>query len=270
MRAFRTACSHFVLSSLSNPVTAEDGRIYEESAKKKHFNTKPGYVKVDSPTTRQPMGKKLFSSPMIKSYLETMIIENGAQGDLANKWREDFEEKKRSEELIHRAQNQCRLSMDQMRDVGKWCLDGNPDLYIKKNLSLAFRMFERLRAANDPDGTAYFGRMLYRGEGPIQNIQIGLVSLGVAAGQGSTIAAVYLGECFGDPEEDMAEDFEVEEAIRWTRLSLLRNQHEKNPNHKLSDYHVASIRKKLADHQDFKYDCLDLPNPATEEIVVVE
>ena len=85
--------------------------------------------------------------------------------------------------------------MDQMRDVGKWCFDGNPDSCIKKNLGLAFQMFERLRAANDPDGTAYFGRMLYRGEGPWKNIQLGLVNLGVAAGQRFAIAAVYLGEC---------------------------------------------------------------------------
>ena len=76
----------------------------------------------------------------------------------------------------------------------KWCLDGNPDLYIKKNLGLAFQMFERLRAANDPDGTAYFGRMLCRGEGPEKNIQMGLVNLGVAAGKGSTIAAFYLAD----------------------------------------------------------------------------
>ena len=92
----------------------------------------------------------------------------------------------------------------------------------------------------------------------------------MAAGEGSTIAAAYLGECFEDPEEDMADDFFLEEAIRWTRLSLHRNEQEKNANHKLSDDDVASIRKKLADLQAFNFSCLDLPDPASEEIVVVE
>ena len=86
-----------------------------------------------------------------------MIIEDGAQGDLATKWREMFQEKKRCDELIQEAQNKCRLSVDEMRDVGKWCLDGNNKLYIKKNLGLAFQMFQTLRAANDPDGTAFLG-----------------------------------------------------------------------------------------------------------------
>ena len=177
-----------------NPATAEDGRVHEESAIKKHFETKPGDIEIDSPFTRQPMGKKLFSSPVIKSYLEIMIIKNGTQGDLANKWREKFEEKKRSDELIHKAENLCRLSVAEMRDVGRWCLDGNTDLCIKKNLGLAFDMFESLRAVNHPDGTAFLGRIFYRGEGGFKNIQKGLVNLGVAAGKGSTIAAFYLAD----------------------------------------------------------------------------
>ena len=92
---------------------------------------------------------------------------------------------------------------------------------------------------------------------------MGLVNLGVAAGQGSTIAAVYLGECFEDPDSHMEDDSDYEEAIHWTRLSLRWNQRETKPNHQLSEEDVASLRKKLAELQDFKCDCLDLPNPAT-------
>ena len=102
---------------------------------------------------------------------------------------------------------------------------------------------------------------------------MGLVNLGVAAGQGSTIAAVYLGECFDDPDSHMVDDVDFEEAIRWTRLSLRWNQRETNPNHKLSEKDVASIRTSLAELQDdinYARRAMQDPAIATEEIVVVD
>ena len=50
----------------------------------------------------------------------------------------------------------------------------------------------------------------------------------------------------------MMDHSSLEEAICWSRLSLRWNQRERNPNHKLSEEDVASIKKKLAELQALK------------------
>ena len=82
-----------------------------------------------------------------------------------------------------------------------------------------------------------------------------------------------MGECFEYPDSHMEDDCDFEEAIRWTRLSLRWNQRETNPNHKLSEEDVVSIRTSLAEIQDdINYARRIMPDPAiaTEEIVVVD
>ena len=76
------------------PVTAEDGRIYDEAAIEKYFKTKPDDDKVPSPVTGVLMGKKLLPSPIIKNHIESLITSGIIQGDLATKWNEKFKKKK--------------------------------------------------------------------------------------------------------------------------------------------------------------------------------
>ena len=65
-----------------DPVTAEDGYIYERSAIERHLATN-----ARSPYTNQPIQTKLLPSPQLKSIIETLIENGTIRGYLAEQWK---------------------------------------------------------------------------------------------------------------------------------------------------------------------------------------
>ena len=57
-----------------DPVTAEDGRVYERKAIQEYFKGKSD-SEIKSPYTRKPMGKRLFPAMQHKNMIE-ILIEN--------------------------------------------------------------------------------------------------------------------------------------------------------------------------------------------------
>ena len=82
-----------------------------------------------------------------------------------------------------------------MMSLGEWCVVGNPELGFEKDFKMALKMFETLHVSGDPEGTAHLGKMFYRGQGTTQNVQKGLVYMGIARGKSSSLGAYFLAEC---------------------------------------------------------------------------
>ena len=77
-----------------NPVTAEDGRVYERSAiatwlKKRREAGQP----IKSPVTNEAMGKRLFAAPQVRNTIKSMIQSGVLAGDIVTAWNERLKEK---------------------------------------------------------------------------------------------------------------------------------------------------------------------------------
>ena len=59
-----------------DPVTAEDGRVYERSAIQEWFATR-AEARVKSPITNELMGKRLFPAVQVRNNIK-MMVESGA------------------------------------------------------------------------------------------------------------------------------------------------------------------------------------------------
>ena len=74
-----------------DPVTAEDGRIYERAAIANWIKQK-GKSVVKSPITNEPMGRKLMPSPQVRDVIKTMITQEMITGDKVEAWRQRLAE----------------------------------------------------------------------------------------------------------------------------------------------------------------------------------
>ena len=118
-----------------------------------------------------------------------------------------------------KAEQDRPLSLSQMKGLMILCWEGNPELGIREDHGLAFKMAEELDVEGDIVGKAYFGAMLIKGTGPTQDVIRGISCLGFATTMGCDIAAFYLAECHLDPPlEDL--DSNLEQALFHFRLCL--------------------------------------------------
>ena len=73
-----------------DPVTAEDGRIYERSEIQRHIDQRAGDLR--SPMTNEPMGKKLLPSAQTRSMIRTLVRTGAIGDDKAARWKERLKE----------------------------------------------------------------------------------------------------------------------------------------------------------------------------------
>ena len=224
-------------------MVAEDSRIYDKHAISKYFDTKPGN-QVLSPYTKQLMGKTLTPLPQVKNHLEDLL--NSVHDPLAITWKEKHKKKKNFDDWKKKAEQGLSLSIPQMKELMILCWDGNPELGIKKDFGVAFKMAEKLQAEGDVQGKAYFGAMLCKGTGPIQDVLRGISYLGMATAMGSDIAAFYLAECYRVPPlEDL--DINLEQALIHFRLSLRLALDDSNSNRSMTDEQIALVKVQVAE-----------------------
>lgn len=70
------------LSLPVDPVTAEDGHVYERSAIEQWFSL----GKQSSPVSNKAMGRKLMGAPQVRSALEQLVRTGAVRGDKADQW----------------------------------------------------------------------------------------------------------------------------------------------------------------------------------------
>ncbi|CAB9516575.1 Sel1 domain protein repeat-containing protein [Seminavis robusta] len=185
-----------------DPVTAEDGRVYDRECIETHFHTHCGDLK--SPITNEKMGSKLLPAVQHRNIIEALLESGAIDGDLAAKWNEKVKQK----DWLKKAQKGDPYSM-----WGVGLLYDKGLLGLKQDKNLAFQWMQRAHDAGDVRATASLGANYLRGNGTPKCPKKGMMYVSIAAGQGSNLAAYYLGMALANGGRGMHND--KQEAIKW-------------------------------------------------------
>jgi U-box domain/Sel1 repeat len=195
-----------------DPVTAEDGRVYERAAIEQYFQTKRG-AKIKSPMTNLLMGKKLIPALTIKNLIETSMENGDIEGDLANKWNERAQQKALVARVLKQAEQGDVAAME---DAGCSYEMGNDG--FEQNEEKAFFWYDKARAQGSIRGMTEVAFMLLTGKGVAKDEKQGLVYLCLAAHKGSDWAAYHLGKSLANGQYDLKAD--RDEAVYWLQKCL--------------------------------------------------
>jgi TPR repeat protein len=176
----------------NEPVTAEDGKIYERDAILEWFRKKDGDV--ISPSTGEVIGTKLLPAVQVRNTIESLIQTGAIEGELAEAWQKASEKKlefeKRVKEMRAKAEGG---DGDAMHWMGVCYTFGQG---VAKDEAQARAWYERSAAARNPKGLASFSNCLLTGAGGPQDFALGLLNMTEAAYLGSDMGAAVLGESF--------------------------------------------------------------------------
>ncbi|CAB9521338.1 Sel1 domain protein repeat-containing protein [Seminavis robusta] len=195
------------------PVTAEDGRVYERSAIEQYVKQqKSAGQPIKSPVTNEPIGERLVPLHQHRSLIETLIESQVIDGDLAASWNKRVDEAKKMQQLLDRARGGDKKAMFDLGYYYKKGLNG-----FKQDLEQAFSWYQRAHEAGCVRSTACLGFAYFYGRGVPKDQKTGIMFITMAAAQGSDFGAYELGMKLaigrGLPVNK-------KEAIRWLRTCL--------------------------------------------------
>ena len=165
------------------PVTAEDGKIYEEKAIREWFLQKDGDP--TSPSTGAVIGTKLFPAPQARNIIEELIKSGDIDDELAEAWKQKLADEKVVKEWRAKAEVGDGYAM--LRLGARYA--GEDDVQSRA-------WFELSAAERDPKGMAMFSSHLLRGIGGPQDNVFGVMNVTQAAELGSEYGAYLLGKAF--------------------------------------------------------------------------
>ena len=171
------------------PVTAEDGKIYEEKAIREWFSKKDG--EPTSPSTGAVIGTRLFPAPQARNTIEALVESGAIDGEIAEAWTTKLELEKELKELRAKAvggDGRAMYLLGMAYETG--------DYGLAKDLAQARAWHERSAATRYPKGLASLGNCLLRGIGGPQDNVFGIVNVTQAAELGSDVGAYFLGYAF--------------------------------------------------------------------------
>jgi hypothetical protein len=171
------------------PVTAEDGKIYEEKAIREWFLQKDGDP--TSPSTGAEIGTRLLPAPQARNAIEALVKSGAIAGEIAEAWTTKLEQETKVKEMRAKAEGGDGQAMHLL---GVWYRFGENGL--AKDSAQARAWYERSAAARYPKGLASFGEYLLGGIGGPKDTTLGLVMVTQAAELGSDIGAYRLGKAF--------------------------------------------------------------------------
>lgn len=182
------------------PVTAEDGKIYEEKAIREWFLQKDGDP--TSPSTGAVIGTRLLPAPQARNIIEELVKSGDIDDELATAWKQKLEDEQVVKETRAKAEAGDGYAM---YCLGVWYEKG--DYGLPEDLVQARAWYERSAAARDPRGMACFGAecLLCGIGGPKDNV-LGLVNVTEAAHLGSNLAAYRLGWAFFEGGHGLSKD----------------------------------------------------------------
>lgn len=170
-----------------DPVTAEDGRVYERSAITTHIESRTDGQPLKSPITNEPMGPRLLPAVQTKSLIETLIETGTIEGDLAVAWKKKEQEKKEFDELVAKAEEG---DAEAMIIVSARFFKGEG---VVKNEEVGYSWLKKSAYAGNIDAMFLAGKGLLLGHVVSKNTAHGVNLLTMAAEGGSNSAAFFLG-----------------------------------------------------------------------------
>lgn len=170
-----------------DPVTAEDGRVYERSAIEAHIKGRSAEA-LKSPITNEPMGPRLFPAVQTRNNIERMVKSGAIGGDKAAAWQKRIEEEEMVAETRRKAEGGDRGAM---RDLGFWYKDGRKGLAV--DLKHSFEWFERAAELDEPAALSACAQALLEGKGVSRDTARGHFMLGAACALGAEHACYLKG-----------------------------------------------------------------------------
>ena len=169
-----------------DPVTAEDGNVYERSAiedwlKQQH----------KSPVTNLAMGTRLLPALQVKSMIRTMVASGALTGDKVDAWKLKLKEEEEVAEMLREAEAGHGWAMYNLGVCYEKGLKG-----LAKDVAKAFEWYEKSHEAGDAGGTGSLGYCYLVGEGVPTCLARGAMLLGEAARGGSKVACDNLGRAY--------------------------------------------------------------------------
>ena len=181
------------------PVTAEDGKIYEEKAIREWFGTKR---MAKSPTTGADIGTKLVPVVQVRNNIESLIQTGAIEGELAEAWKQKLADETKVKEC--RAKAEGGGDGEAMWLLGAWY--GSGEHGLAKDDVHARAWYERSAATRDPRGMASFGECLLGGWGGPKDNVFGIMNVTEAAGLGSDLGAMKLSRAFFNGNRGLPKD----------------------------------------------------------------
>ena len=167
-----------------DPVTAEDGQIYERA----HIEEWIAKGNGKSPLHNTPMGPVLLPAPRVKSMVRRLVDSGAVTGEKTDAVKEQLAQEKHVVEMREKAEDGVAWAMFNMGVMYLCGSKGQP-----KNAEEAFRWFQRSASGEYPDGYALLGCCYRRGQGVDKDEMRGIINTGVAAGRGSMNGCCDLG-----------------------------------------------------------------------------
>ena len=171
------------------PVTAEDGKIYEEKAIREWWSQKDGAP--TSPSTGAVIGTKLLPAPQARNTIEALVESCAIEGELAEAWKIKLKQETRVKEWRAKAEGG---DGDAMWRLGAYYEYG--EYGLSKDKAQARAWYERSAATRHPKGMGTLGECLLCGVGGPKDNVLGLVNVTEAANLGSNLGAYKLGSAF--------------------------------------------------------------------------
>ena len=104
------------------PVTAEDGKVYEEKAIREWFSKKDG--EPTSPSTGAVIGTKLLPAPQARNTIEALVESGAIEGEIAEAWTKKLRLETRVKEIRAMAERGRRGDGEAMWKLGVWYQEG--------------------------------------------------------------------------------------------------------------------------------------------------
>ena len=171
-----------------DPVTAEDGRVYERSAIEEWLATN-----AKSPHTNEPMGKNLFPATQVKNLIASMVRSGALSGDKAGAWKKKLEEEKKGEDTRRSAE---AGDVEAMRRLGQMHRLGRAG--ATKDPALCFKWTKRAADLDYPPAIAALAGCYFHGDGVGKDHSRTLVLLTQAATMGCGFACLVLALAYDD------------------------------------------------------------------------
>lgn len=183
-----------------DPVTAEDGRVYERAAIKHMFEVCAESTSVArSPITNEPMGTKLFPAHQVKSALSLLIAEKVITGDRAEAWNEHMKKAEENRRTVNNLKRSAEEGDAQaMHDLG---LAFRKGMYgLDKDDVAGYLWYKRASDLGHATAMCKAGQSLLTGRGVREvKTSLGLAMVFAAAWRGSEHACSEIARwfCYG-------------------------------------------------------------------------
>jgi TPR repeat protein len=186
-----------------NPVTAEDGRIYEKSAIEEWINRKHR-----SPVTNRLIGPQLMPAVQVASVIRKIVTSGALEEGKADAWMQRLRDEEQVQNMRLKAEEGCGRAAWQL---GRWHLTGQKGLV--KDYNEAFKWYKKAVALGDDAAINSCGVCYERGLGVPQDSAMALVCYTRAATLGVEMACYNIGHSFAyglnglKKNEDEAKDW---------------------------------------------------------------